>query len=75
MLRSTILAAARNRRIERLVTTAPVSRSVVHRFVGGADTAAAVKTTRKLVRGGYSLRVSSGTGRRAVKTVYRVVLR
>ena len=29
---------SRNDRIERLVTAAPVSRGVVHRFVGGADT-------------------------------------
>src|ERR1700710_908685 len=52
MLRSTILAAARNRRIEHLVTAAPVSRSVVRRFVGGADTADAVHTSRKLVEDG-----------------------
>jgi proline dehydrogenase len=48
MLRSAILAAARNERIEHVVTNAPVSRSVVRRFVGGADTAAAVEAARKL---------------------------
>jgi proline dehydrogenase len=52
LLRSTILAAARNRGIERLVTNAPVSRSVVRRFVGGADTRDAVRTSRKLVEDG-----------------------
>jgi proline dehydrogenase len=49
MLRSAILAAARNRRLEQMVTHAPVSRSVVKRFVGGADTAAAVAASRRLV--------------------------
>ncbi|HEV7192787.1 MAG TPA: proline dehydrogenase family protein [Jatrophihabitantaceae bacterium] len=55
MLRSTILAAARNRRIERLVTNAPVSRSVVRRFVGGADTATAVEAARTLVGSGLTV--------------------
>src|SRR5207253_2335220 len=50
MLRSTILAAARNRQIEDLVTRAPVSRSVVRRFVGGPDTASAVATAGRLIR-------------------------
>jgi proline dehydrogenase len=52
MLRSAILAAARNERLEHVVTNAPVSRSVVRRFVGGADTAAAVDATRKLAAQG-----------------------
>jgi proline dehydrogenase len=52
MLRSTILAAARNRRIEGLVTNAPVSRSVVRRFVGGPDTRSAVAATKALVDAG-----------------------
>ncbi|SHH18477.1 L-proline dehydrogenase [Jatrophihabitans endophyticus] len=55
MLRSPILAAARNRRLERLVTHAPVSRSVVRRFVGGADTAAAVEVARALVADGLTV--------------------
>ena len=55
MLRSVILAAARNERIESLVTNAPVSRSVVRRFVGGADTAAAVQTASRLVAGGLTV--------------------
>jgi proline dehydrogenase len=55
MLRSAILAAARNPRIESVVTHAPVSRSVVRRFVGGSDTAAAVAATRGLVGDGLTV--------------------
>ncbi len=55
MLRSAILAAARNERIEHVVTNAPVSRSVVRRFVGGADTAAAVQAARKLAAQGLTV--------------------
>jgi proline dehydrogenase len=55
MLRSTILAAARNRHIEELVTRAPVSRSVVRRFVGGPDTASAVEAAAGLVREGLTV--------------------
>ena len=52
MLRSAILAASRNHGFERLVSNAPVSRSVVRRFVGGADTSAAVGAASSLVEGG-----------------------
>ncbi|MGI8762209.1 MAG: proline dehydrogenase family protein [Jatrophihabitantaceae bacterium] len=52
MLRTTILAASHNRRLEHLITNAPVSRGVVERFVGGADTAAAVHATAALVEHG-----------------------
>jgi proline dehydrogenase len=55
MLRSTILAAARSRRIEAVVTGAPVSRGVVHRFVGGADTASGVATARQLIGAGLTV--------------------
>lgn len=55
MLRSVILAAAGNQRIEKLVTHAPVSRNVVRRFVGGADTHAAVDTTRRLLDAGLTV--------------------
>ncbi len=48
MLRTPILAAARNEHIEHAVTHAPISRSVVQRFVGGADTSSAVAVTKKL---------------------------
>ncbi len=55
MLRSAILAAARNHGIERVVTNAPISRSVVRRFVGGVDTDAAVRATRSLVDDGLTV--------------------
>jgi proline dehydrogenase len=50
-----ILAAARNPRIESLVTHAPVTRSVVRRFVGGADSASAVAVTRELTADGLTV--------------------
>jgi proline dehydrogenase len=55
MLRSAILAAARSRRVERLITNAPVSRSVVRRFVGGADTASAVRVSGDLLAAGLTV--------------------
>jgi proline dehydrogenase len=55
MLRSAILAAAGNPRIEGLVTHAPVSRSVVRRFVGGPDTASAVVATAGLIGAGLTV--------------------
>jgi proline dehydrogenase len=55
VLRSAILAAAGSRRVEHLVTTAPVSRSVVHRFVGGPDTASAVEVTAALIGDGLTV--------------------
>lgn len=55
MLRSTIMAASRNRRVERLVTTAPISRRVVRRFVGGSDTASAVAASRALIADGLTV--------------------
>jgi proline dehydrogenase len=55
VLRSTILAAARNRRVEQLVTHAPVSRSVVRRFVGGPDTDAAVVAAARLIEEGLTV--------------------
>jgi proline dehydrogenase len=54
-MRSAILAAARSRRVERFVTRAPMSRQVVRRFVGGPDTAAAVRAGRGLVAGGLTV--------------------
>jgi proline dehydrogenase len=55
MLRSAILAAARNRRIEELITRAPVSRGVVRRFVGGPDTASAVAVAAGLIGEGMTV--------------------
>ncbi|HEY8474030.1 MAG TPA: proline dehydrogenase family protein [Natronosporangium sp.] len=55
MLRSVILAASRSPRIERLVTTAPVSRNVVRRFVAGATADDALRVTRELVADGLTV--------------------
>ncbi len=55
MLRTAMLAASRNEGIERLVTKAPISRSVVRRFVGGVDTAAAVDSAGALIRDGLAV--------------------
>jgi proline dehydrogenase len=55
VLRTTILAAARSRRVEQLVTHAPISRGVVRRFVGGPDTRAAVAVTKRLVDAGLTV--------------------
>ncbi|HEY9472596.1 MAG TPA: proline dehydrogenase family protein, partial [Mycobacteriales bacterium] len=56
MLRSVILAAARNGRVKDLVATAPLSRSVVRRYVAGESVDDAVRVTYGLTAGG--LRVS-----------------
>src|SRR5664279_6507343 len=55
MLRSTILAASRNGRVERLITHAPVSRQVVRRYVGGATTGESVEATRTLLSDGLTV--------------------
>ncbi|WP_433332218.1 proline dehydrogenase family protein [Spirillospora sp. CA-294931] len=54
-LRSTILAAARSPRLERTIAAAPVSRSVVRRFVAGEDGRAALEATRALVDAGLTV--------------------
>jgi proline dehydrogenase len=48
MLRTVILAAARNHGLKRLVTTAPVSRDVVKRYVAGEGVEDAIRVTREL---------------------------
>lgn len=48
MLRSVILAAARNKWVERRVETTPISRGLVRRFVAGTTTEDAVRTTQQL---------------------------
>ncbi len=55
MLRSVILAAAGNKRVEHLVSTAPITRDVVHRYVGGADTQSAIGTAVQLVDDGLTV--------------------
>src|SRR5262245_54197172 len=57
MLRTAILAAARSRRVERLVEHAPISRDVVRRFVAGTAGADALRATRELVGGGLSVSI------------------
>jgi proline dehydrogenase len=48
MLRTAILATARSARTRSLIETIPMTRSVVSRFVAGAETADAVRVTRAL---------------------------
>ena len=55
MLRRTILAAARSQRTRQLVTRAPVSRTVVRRFVAGGTVDDAVRVTRQLVDTGLAV--------------------
>jgi proline dehydrogenase len=55
MLRSVILAAARNPRVERLIETAPVTRDVVRRFVAGTDLEDAVRVGHELTGAGLSV--------------------
>jgi proline dehydrogenase len=55
MLRSVFLAAARSSRIERLVDAAPLSRSVVRRFVAGAGADDALQVSRVLADDGLTV--------------------
>jgi proline dehydrogenase len=55
MLRSVILAAARSRRVERLVAKAPISREVVRRFVAGSSTEDALRVCRELAAAGLGI--------------------
>ncbi|MDG4768170.1 proline dehydrogenase family protein [Solwaraspora sp. WMMD406] len=57
MLRSVILAAARSTRIERLVATAPFSRDVVRRFVGGTTIDDALDAGAALATAGLTISV------------------
>ena len=52
MLRRALLSMSRSTRIRRLVQTAPVSRSVVARFVAGTSAEEAVAASRRLVGSG-----------------------
>ena len=53
--RSVILAASRNRRVERFVAGAPVSRGVVRRFVAGESAEDAVRASRELTARGLTV--------------------
>ena len=52
MLRSAIVAAARNPGLARVVSSAPLSRAMVRRFVGGPDSQSAVGAASSLVEHG-----------------------
>jgi proline dehydrogenase len=55
MLRSAFLAAARSSRLERLVAAAPISRSVVRRFVAGPGADDALRVSRELAGDGLAV--------------------
>ena len=55
LLRSVILAAARNDGLKHLVTTAPVSRTVVRRYVAGEGVEDAIRVTRELADQGLAV--------------------
>ncbi|MEV8513304.1 proline dehydrogenase family protein [Dactylosporangium sp. NPDC051484] len=57
MLRSVILAAAHSNRVERLVETAPVSRSIVRRFIAGEHADDALQRTRELAADGLGVTI------------------
>ncbi|GAA2377503.1 proline dehydrogenase family protein [Dactylosporangium salmoneum] len=57
MLRSVILAAARSHRVERIVETAPVSRSIVRRFIAGEHVDDALQRTRELAADGLAVTI------------------
>lgn len=55
MLQSVLLAAARSGRVRRLVSSAPVTRSVVERFVAGEQLTESLDTVRALVSRGLAV--------------------
>jgi proline dehydrogenase len=55
MLRQVILAASRNQTVKQVVAGAPVSRSVVKRFVAGEGVEDAVRATRELTAAGLAV--------------------
>ena len=57
MLRSVFLAAAGSSRLGRLAASAPLSRTIVERFVAGDDAPAALAVSRRLVDDGLSVTV------------------
>ena len=48
MLRELLVSASRSKKLEQLVSTSPLSKGVVNRFVAGYDTAAVVKKVTEL---------------------------
>ena len=57
MLRQVILAASRSGTTRRIVQHAPVTRSVVHRFVSGARTEDAVSASKALIASGRTVTI------------------
>ena len=57
MLRRVLLAASVSQRVRKLVTTAPVARDVVRRFVAGETAAEALAVTRQLVADGLAVSI------------------
>src|SRR5919107_2460214 len=55
MMRQAILAASRNGTVKRVVAGAPVSRSVVKRFVAGEGVEDAVAATKQLAEAGLTV--------------------
>lgn len=57
MLRRVLLAASASQRIRKLITTAPLTRDVVNRFVAGETAADALAVTRRLLGEGLSVTI------------------
>jgi proline dehydrogenase len=57
VLRRVLLAAAASQRVRQLITTAPVTRDVVRRFVAGDDAAGALAVTERLLGLGRSVTI------------------
>jgi proline dehydrogenase len=57
VLRRVLLAASASQRVHHLITTAPVTRDVVHRFVAGESARDALAVTERLVAAGLSVTI------------------
>ncbi|HEX5190208.1 MAG TPA: proline dehydrogenase family protein [Streptosporangiaceae bacterium] len=57
MLRRVLLAASASQRVRQLITTAPVTRDVVKRFVAGDDAASVLAVTERLLGLGRSVTI------------------
>ena len=57
MLRRVLLAASASQRVRRLITTAPLTRDVVTRFVAGDTAAQALTVTERLLGRGLSVTI------------------
>ncbi|HEX6933236.1 MAG TPA: proline dehydrogenase family protein [Streptosporangiaceae bacterium] len=57
MLRRVLLAASASQRVRQLITTAPVTRDVVRRFIAGDDAAGALAVTERLLSEGRSVTI------------------